>query len=136
MDKQPALIISDLDYGRIDALLENMSAADAARHDRLRQEIERATLVPTEDMPADVVTMNSTVTFEEVATGEKHTRTLVYPRTDGRPDHLSILTPVGSALLGLQVGGHIHWPTPDGTVRDLRVLQIHYQPEAAGDLHR
>ena len=86
-------------------------------------------------MPADVVTMNSTVRLA-FAEGRERELTLVYPReADGRADRVSVLSPVGSAMLGLHVGDAIAWPAPGGAI-ELRVRAIAYQPEAAGDLHR
>ncbi|WP_171840007.1 GreA/GreB family elongation factor, partial [Listeria monocytogenes] len=80
--------------------------------------------------------MNSTVTFKDDATDEKLTLTLVYPQAAGKPGTVSILAPVGSALLGLSKGKRIDWPTPDGKKRRLTVLTIDYQPESAGEYHR
>jgi len=102
----------------------------------LREELDRATVLEPTEMPRNVVTMNSTVRFTDEAGGEPTTMTLVYPGAAGKPGTVSILAPVGSALLGLAKGKHIEWPTPDGRKRRLTVLSIDYQPEAAGDLHR
>lgn len=60
----------------------------------------------------------------------------MYPAAAGTPGTVSILAPVGSALLGLAQGQQIDWPTPDGRKRRLKVLKIAYQPEAAGHFHR
>ena len=88
-------------------------------------------------MPDDVITMNSTARFRDETTGDERELTLVYPRdVDGSADKLSILAPVGSALLGLRVGHRIEWPLPGGRTTALQVLSIRYQPEAAGELHR
>ena len=85
--------------------------------------------------------MNSTARFKVVGaggdTGEERELTLVYPRdADGQPDKVSILAPVGSALLGLRIGDTIEWPVPGGRTIRLQVLSIRFQPEAAGELHR
>jgi regulator of nucleoside diphosphate kinase len=86
-------------------------------------------------MPSDVITMNSTARFA-LNDGSEREITLVYPRdADAGTGKVSVLAPVGSALLGLRVGDSIRWPAPGGDI-DLRVLSIRYQPEAAGDLHR
>ncbi len=130
----PALLVSRLDHDRLVELIES----PAARHldtSALRAELDRAEIVEPRDMPADVITMNSTARFAMNDGGEREL-TLAYPRdADGSSDRVSILAPVGSALLGLRVGDSIRWPAPGGAV-DLRVLAIRYQPEAAGDLHR
>lgn len=136
MSRKPAITVSRLDLDRIEALLERMPPQDAARHDALRAELDRANVVEPADVPRNVVTMNSTVSFSDEAGGEPITLTLVYPNAAGKPGTVSILAPVGSALLGLSKGKGIDWPTPDGRTRRLTVLSIDYQPEAAGELHR
>jgi regulator of nucleoside diphosphate kinase len=133
---KPPILLSSLDLKRLEALLDKMSPAEAERHEALASELARAEVVEPTAMPANVVTMNSRVTFEDEATGDATTVTLVYPSAAGAAGTVSILAPVGSALLGLAKGQHIDWPTPDGHERRLRVLDISYQPEAAGDLHR
>lgn len=133
---KPPILLSSLDLKRLEALLDKMSPAEAERHDALASELARAEVVEPAAMPADIVTMNSRVTFEDEATNEATTVTLVYPGAAGSAGTVSILAPVGSALLGLAKGQHIDWPTPDGHERRLRVLDVGYQPEAAGDLHR
>jgi regulator of nucleoside diphosphate kinase len=95
-------------------------------------ELERAQVVPWELLPHDVVTMNSRVLFQDESTGERREITIVYPQdahaSEGR---ISILAPVGTALLGLSAGQSIEWPFPDGRSRRLRVIEVLYQPEAA-----
>ncbi|ULU23503.1 nucleoside diphosphate kinase regulator [Dyella terrae] len=136
MSSKPAIIISSLDLQRIEALLERMPPTQAAQYQALRGELDRADVLEPADIPADVVTMNSVVTFKDDDSGDELTISLVYPSGAGVPGTVSILAPVGSALLGLKVGQPIEWPTPDGRRRQLRVLEIEYQPEASGDLHR
>ncbi|SFS11945.1 regulator of nucleoside diphosphate kinase [Dyella sp. OK004] len=136
MSIKPPIVLSRLDLERIEALLERMPLAQAEGYATLRAELDRAEVLEPAAMPNDVVTMNSRVTFEDEAQGEKLTLTLVYPAAAGAAGTVSILAPVGSALLGLTKGQHIDWPTPDGKQRRLHVLGIEYQPEAAGHLHR
>lgn len=131
-----AVTISRVDIERIEALLERLPPREADKLDGLRAELDRADVVEPAAMPPHIVTMNSTVSFEDVNNHEKLTLSLVYPNAAGVAGTVSILAPVGSALLGLEVGQHIDWPMPDGRSRSLRVLEISYQPEAAGDLHR
>jgi regulator of nucleoside diphosphate kinase len=133
---KPPILLSSLDLKRLEALLDKMPPAEAERHDMLASELARAEVIEPTAMPADIVTMNSRVTFEDEATGESTTVTLVYPNAAGALGTVSVLAPVGSALLGLAKGQHIDWPTPDSRERHLRVLEIGYQPESAGDLHR
>jgi len=136
MSSKPSIVVSRLDLERIEALLERLPPAQAAQYDALRGELDRAEVVEPAAVPADVVTMNSVVTFMDEGVGEELTVSLVYPSAVRADGTVSILAPVGSALLGLTRGQQIDWPTPDGQQRRLRVLDIAYQPEAAGDLHR
>lgn len=132
----PSLVVSRLDFDRIEALLETPLPAGVDTTG-LQAELDRAEVREPADMPPDVITMNSTARFKDEADGTEHEMTLVYPReADGSAGRVSILAPVGSALLGLRVGDTIEWPVPSGRTIRLRVLSIRYQPEAAGDLHR
>lgn len=136
MSSKPPIVISSLDLERIEALLERMPPAQAEGYAALRAELERAEVREPSDMPPDVVTMNSRVTAEDESDGERFELTLAYPAAAGAAGRVSVLAPVGSALLGLAKGQRIDWPMPDGRPRRLRVIEIGYQPEAAGDLHR
>ncbi|MFE0499801.1 nucleoside diphosphate kinase regulator [Lysobacter soli] len=135
-DPKPPLLMSRLDVERIESLLES-PAAQSVDTSALEAEIERATIIEPAQMPPDVITMNSTARFLDENSGEEREMTLVFPRdADGSAEKVSILAPVGSALLGLHVGDAIEWPLPGGRTIRLRVLSIRYQPEAAGELHR
>lgn len=101
--------------------------------ENLRGELERAQIVPPEEIPGDVVTMNSTVTLTDLDTGEEETYTLVYPENaDTVRGKISILAPIGTAMLGYRVGDVFEWEVPAGK-RRLKVQKILYQPEASGD---
>jgi regulator of nucleoside diphosphate kinase len=133
---RPSIVMSRLDYDRIEALLEsaNERGIDTSA---LEAEITRAEVVEPAQVPGDVISMNSTARFLDENSGEERELTLVYPRdATGEPGRVSILAPVGSALLGLRVGQSIDWPMPGNRTINLRVLSIKYQPEAAGELHR
>ncbi|MGN6513474.1 MAG: nucleoside diphosphate kinase regulator [Lysobacteraceae bacterium] len=133
---RPPLLLSRLDCERLEALLEGPFAAGLDTH-ALAAELERAEVVEPAQVPADVVTMNSVVRVRDEDSGGERELALVYPHeADGSADRVSVLAPVGSALLGLRVGDAIDWPMPGGRSARLRVLSIRYQPEAAGDLHR
>ncbi|RIK97211.1 MAG: nucleoside diphosphate kinase regulator [Proteobacteria bacterium] len=128
----PTLRVSRFDLERLERLLDRLG--DSPDYDRLREELDRAEVLEPQEMPADVVTMNSRVRFADVDSGEESEISLVFPRhADPEAGRISILAPVGSALLGLSVGATIEWPVPDGRKRRLRVVAIAYQPEAAGD---
>jgi regulator of nucleoside diphosphate kinase len=134
---RPPIVVSSLDMERLENLLDSLPAAQAGTRDALLGELARADLVEPEDMPRDVVTMNSRVRFVlDHAPGE-FDMSLAYPKdVNGAQDKLSVLTPVGNALLGLKVGDSIDWTRPDGGRFEVTVREIVYQPERAGDLHR
>lgn len=101
-------------------------------HDELQHELERAVVVAPEAVPPDVVTMNSRVRYVDETTGERRLVQIVYPaESDAREGKVSVLAPVGAALLGLSVGQAIEWDFPDGSRRRLRVEDVSYQPESA-----
>ncbi len=134
---KPPITLSSLDVDRIEALLAALPSSAFPGKDGLQAEIDRADIVAPEEMPPSVVTMNSTVQFSIVETGKEFVLSLVYPRDmDGSADKISILAPVGSALLGLSIGDELGWPGPGGKPMTVRVKQIMYQPESAGELHR
>ena len=127
---QPGITVTERDYDRIDALLHK-AGSSVPGLDELRRELERATIVEADAIGDDVVTMNSTVTFENIDTGKEFVLNLVYPQDiDGSAGKVSILAPVGSALLGLSVGQSIEWQAPGGKILPLRVLAVGNQPEA------
>ncbi|SER68148.1 nucleoside diphosphate kinase regulator [Giesbergeria anulus] len=137
MSHKPPLILSSLDLDRIEALLAGIPSSALAGKAELQAELDRADVLAPEEMPPNVVTMNSTVQFTIVETGKELRLTLVYPRDlDGSADKVSILAPVGSALLGLSAGDELAWPGPGGKAMTVRVTDILYQPERAGELHR
>jgi len=122
MPMNPAIVITESDF----ALLRRL-----AGHPNLAGELKKAVVVDSRSIPADVVTMNSRVRFENRNTGECRNVTIVFPQqANASMGLISVLTPVGTALLGLAVGQSIAWPFPDGSQHCLRVLKIIYQPEA------
>lgn len=99
-------------------------------NDELQHELDRAIVVSWDAVPRDVVTMNSRVLYVDEATGERRLVQIVYPaEADAGDGRVSVLAPVGSALLGLSVGQAIEWDFPDGSRRRLRVEDVSYQPE-------
>jgi regulator of nucleoside diphosphate kinase len=132
MSSKPSIIVSRNDLERIEALLDRQPVAEAANFAKLRAELDRADVAESAAMPAHTVGMNSTVTFEDEDNGEKLTRTLVYPAAAGTTGTVSILAPVGTALLGLSLGQQINWPMPDGRMRTLRVLEVTAAESPAG----
>lgn len=137
MDKKPQIILTSRDLDRLEALLESLPANAFPGRAALQAELDRAEIVAPEKVPPSVVTMNSTVRFSIENSGEDFCLTLVYPKDiDGNANRISILAPVGGALLGLSVGDELEWPRPGGGMMKVRVVEIVYQPERAGDLHR
>jgi len=136
MDTRPGIIISSLDLERLERLLESDAYHNLPGIDALQSELDRATIVAPEEVPPEVITMNSSVKFIDDASGTEFRLSLVYPGQTGVPDAVSVLAPVGSALLGLSVGQSISWQAPGGRELRLRVLEVTYQPEAHGEFHR
>ncbi len=133
----PAIVISSLDLERIEELLELQAHRDSAGAASLRAELARANVLDPTEMPGDVITMNSIATFIDETSGESREISLVYPReADTAANKISVLAPVGSAMLGLRVGQTIDWQVPGGRSLRLRVTGISFQPEASGQLHR
>ncbi len=137
MNAKPPIIVSSKDMDRLEVLLDSLPDGAFPGREALVAELDRAQVVEPEEMPGTVVTMNSTVRFRIEGSDEESSLTLVYPRdADGSTGKLSILAPVGGALLGLSVGDSIDWPRPGGGNLKLTIAEVTYQPERAGDLHR
>ena len=137
MDKKPQVILTSRDLNRLEALLESLPENAFPGKAALQAELDRAEVVAPQQVPPSVVTMNSTVRFSIEDSGGDFCLTLVYPKDiDGNADRISILAPVGSALLGLSVGDELEWPRPGGGMMKVRVVEIVYQPERAGEFHR
>jgi len=133
---QPNITISTLDLNRIDQMLDRLPSAQASARDALSDELARAAVVEPWDMPPRVVTMNSRVRFRLEDTGGEWCKTLVYPKDiDLDGDTVSILSPVGSALLGLSEGDRVRWERAGGRSIGVEVVEVIYQPERAGLFH-
>lgn len=137
MNSRPDVIISSLDAERLERLLASLPEDAFPGKTELEAELARAEIVEPRDVPPTVVSMNSTVRFRVASTAKEFTLTLVYPRDmDGSSSKISILAPVGSALLGLSQGDEIEWPKPGGGTLRVRIEEIVYQPERSGEYHR
>jgi regulator of nucleoside diphosphate kinase len=132
------IIITETDFEQLQALLDSEFAAAIGPSeylDDLRAELDRAEIVRPEDVPHNVVTMNSTVVLRDVDTKERETYTLVFPdAADIANDRLSVLAPVGTAILGERIGDVVRWRVPQGW-RRLKVERVIYQPEREGAFH-
>ncbi|HIF5967834.1 TPA: nucleoside diphosphate kinase regulator [Vibrio parahaemolyticus] len=135
MSENNSIYISSLDMNRITALLDKMPNI-AAELVELEAELDRATVLAPEEMPSNVVTMNSTVEFKFSGEERTMTKTLVYPSELKSSDDISIFAPVGSALIGLSVGQKLDWPMPNKQVKTIEIVDITYQPERCGALNR
>ncbi|WP_395825591.1 nucleoside diphosphate kinase regulator [Collimonas sp.] len=135
MDIKPPITISSFDLERIEQLLGSAAYRKLPGVDALQNELRRATVVDPEKIPPDVITMNSAIRFVDDVTNTEYGMTLAYPSPSNPPDAVSIMAPVGSALLGLSVGQSISWQGPGGRPLQLRILAVTYQPEANGEFH-
>jgi len=131
------IFITAEDRKRLEAILMR-PMADRDREDvrELVIELQRATVVPAAEIPPDVITMNSRARLLDLDQNETLDYTLAYPQdADFSQGRISVIAPIGAALLGYRVGDEIQWAVPGGT-RRLRVEEVLYQPEAAGDFSR
>lgn len=132
------IFITDFDLERLEDLIENAShrsSRDDKHLEELKQELSKADVVPPAGIPPDVITMNSRVCLQDLETGEDLVYTLVFPTdADLESGKISVLAPIGTAMIGYRVGDTIKWQVPAGT-RKFKVKRLLYQPEAAGDYH-
>lgn len=120
----PIYITRD-DYTKLRLLLATSlhSRANAPIRN-LRDELDRAAVIDSSELPADVVTMDSTVEFEDLSTGEVEEYTITFPdRADVEHKRISILAPIGTALIGCRAGDTVQWSTPGG-IRQLKVRRV------------
>ena len=137
MNNRPEITISSLDAQRLFKLIESLPTKKMVGISELEEELARATIVDPTEIPTTIVTMNSTVKFTVESSRDEFLMTLVYPKDlDLKGDKISILAPVGSALLGLAQGDQIEWPKPGGGLIKITINEIFYQPERAGEYHR
>ncbi len=132
------IYITEFDLNRLRDVLKariNAKVRDRDHLDSLENELDRAHIVDPPAIPHDVVTMNSQVRIEDLETGKENVYKLVFPSEASIPENkLSILAPIGTALLGSRAGGTVDWRVPAGR-RTMRIKEVLYQPEAAGDNH-
>jgi regulator of nucleoside diphosphate kinase len=125
------------DYNRLRHLLAELtrqSRGMQAGVDTLEDILDLARIVQPEKVPGNVVTMNSRVLYQDVSTGEQGTVTIVYPAdADPSRQKISVLSPVGAALLGEAEHSEVELPLPHGQTRRIRISSVLYQPEAQGD---
>ncbi len=135
--KEQTIIMTWPDHAQLTALVESQAfrkkGYDSLAFQRLAGELERAQLVASQDIPADVVTMDSHIRVSDLDSKEKLAFTLSWPdKADPEHGRINVLAPLGMALLGCRVGQKVAWPVPNGT-RRLRVDEVISQPENSTD---
>jgi regulator of nucleoside diphosphate kinase len=135
--EQRTIFVTRSDMKQLRSLLE--AAENSLRRDQenlkqLEEELDRAEVVAEAQLPNDVVTMNSRVVVEDLGTGRISEYEIVFPRnSDLSRGRISVLAPIGTALLGYRTGDIIEWEVPVGKKR-FKIVRVSYQPEAAGNV--
>lgn len=130
------IFITDFDKKRLMFLIQsNKNRTNEAYIKELEKELNRATIVNPKEMPPNIVTMNSEIIFKILDNNEEMKYRLVFPEdADIDKKKISVLAPIGTALLGYKVGDIIEWKVPAGITK-VKITKIVYQPEAAGHFH-
>lgn len=130
------IYITNIDRDRIKKILDEMSESKQSRDESVKKlggELSRAVVVDSQQVPRDVITMNSKALLQ--LNDEDMEVSLVYPEdADLGSMKLSIFSPIGTAILGYKEGNTVEWEVPSGTSK-IYIKKILYQPEAAGDYH-
>jgi regulator of nucleoside diphosphate kinase len=136
-DMEEKILITINDYQRLKGLIGFASLKEKMPEivTRLDNKFKTAKMVPQDRILANVITMNSRVLLKEVSQGRQAEVTITYPQdADGREGRISVFSPIGTAMLGRQVGDKISWKVPAG-IGHFEVIKIIYQPEAVGHYH-
>jgi regulator of nucleoside diphosphate kinase len=131
------MYVTEKDFQRLHHLIQEERQTNGTGNNitRLGEELKRATRLPADQIPAEVVTMNSRVHVKELKSGNEMEVTLVYPRNaDVNAKKISVLAPLGAAILGYREGDQIEWVVPNHRFT-YKIEKVIYQPEAAGDYH-
>lgn len=132
------IYITEFDLKRLRETISTWRRSDFTRRNdlqELEEELNRGLLVSSRNVPGDVITMNSTACLIDLDTGEELVYTIVFPMdADIQQNKISVLAPIGTAMLGYGVGDAFEWKVPDG-IRRLKVKELVYQPEASGHFH-
>jgi regulator of nucleoside diphosphate kinase len=139
MSKDTNIYITKRDQERLTRLIEFTRERDDDANrkylDSLEEELAKADVVQQQDIPPDVITMRSTVRLKDLDTGQEMIYGLVFPTEANYDDgKISVLAPIGTAMLGYRLGDVIEWKVPSG-LRRLKVEKVLYQPESKGDYH-
>ncbi|MEO7400964.1 MAG: GreA/GreB family elongation factor [Polaromonas sp.] len=131
---QSARVLTELDHIRISNLLKHPGMAFAAE---LEAVIDNAELISSYQVPPGLVTMNSQVLIADAQTGEERRLTLCYPPdADPVTGFVSVLSPVGTGLLGLAEGEIAQWAAPNGAKASAKIVKVLFQPEESGEFLR
>lgn len=136
MDK--TIYITEFDIERLEELMDGAKKnylRDIDDLNKLEEELEKFQIVDSREIPPDVVTLNSRVRLRDLDADREMIVTLVFPRSANLAEgRLSVASPIGTAILGYAAGDTIEWQVRAGTKR-IRIEEVLYQPEAAGDFH-
>ena len=136
MEKNTAICLTKYDLGKLRQLVADLTQRARGMEagvDALEEILDLGRVVPPQDIPQDIVTMNSKVVFEDLESREQREAVIAYPQdADPQSGKISVLSPVGIALLGLAAGAETELPLPHGRVARIRIREVSYQPEAHG----
>ncbi|MCB0472861.1 MAG: nucleoside diphosphate kinase regulator [Flavobacteriaceae bacterium] len=125
--------ITEKDYARIKSYIGSTINHD---FEDLELELDRASIISDNEVPNNLATMNSKIRYFDSKSNEESIVTIVYPKdSNPRENKISVFAPLGSALIGLKQNEEINWKFPNGETKNLKILEIIYQPESAGDWH-
>ena len=139
MTKETTICITEVDLARLRKLIEvardTGGDSNTPYLNKLEDELDRAEVLDPNDIPRETITMRSTVRLSDLDSGKEMIYSLVFPNeADVDEGRISVLAPVGTAMIGYRIGDTIEWEVPSG-LRRLRVEEVLYQPEASGDYH-
>ena len=137
MTKESTIYITEVDLARLKKLIEAARDGGVDSNtpymNKLEDELDRANIVDPKEIPMDAITMRSKVRLKDLESRKEMIYSLVFPNeADVDEGRISVLAPVGTAMIGYRVGDIIEWEVPSG-LRRLKVEEVLYQPEASGD---
>lgn len=133
LGRHPKIVIDDATLHRLEALTDGAMMRNPALADRLLEELSLARIVPTGKTPAAIVAIGRPVTYRDETTGLERTVTLVFPEdADIARNRISVMTPIGVALMGLAQGAAFYWDTRDSQRRTLTVIRVGEDAEEPG----
>lgn len=128
-NRKPKIVLTEADHARLSRLADAAAQRMPEVADYLSAELDRAKIVQEDRKPPKLVTMGTTLTFRDEQTGRTERVTLVFPEdADIAEKRISVMTPIGAALIGLTEGQSITWPTRSGRVHRLSVVTVEENP--------